>query len=128
MKSELLLDVPQALTASRKKLTATFNPQTLVRDGADPKIVKVLQTLASHVNIKYAQFEEGAGAIEAYIYPNSDSEVGYGEKVFSFPEVSEIAKAMSHVSSANPEAVVELSIQTDGPERQYLDLAIYVPA
>lgn len=115
------------LKASKTPITASFDPQRLVRDGADPKLVKLLQGLASHVDIKYAQYEEGAGSLEAYIYPNSDSEIGYGEKMFSFPEISEIAKAMGHVNSVNSEAITELFLQNDGPSRPYLNLLICVP-
>ncbi len=122
----LTLNAATRLTASRTRVTAAFNPQTLVRDGADPKLVKLLQGLASHVDIKYAQYEEGAGSLEAYIYPNSDSEIGYGEKVFSFPEISEIAKAMGHVNSVNPEAITELFLQS-AAGRPYFNLLICVP-
>lgn len=101
------------------KVTASFDPAALEKDGADPKVVALLKSLNSKMKIKYAQHE--AGATEAELYPEDDSAVS-GGSVFQAPGIVVLGRIMMELSKLGE---TEVHINTDTPSKPFLQLGIY---
>lgn len=74
---------------------------SLKKDSCPDDILKVVTNLSRHCEISHAQCEEpfeGAATVQLNLKPKSDSNVGYGEKVFSVPEMVELGEALKSLS------------------------------
>lgn len=80
--------------ASSSDVTASVNMDKDLK-GADPKVIAAAKKLDQHCNITHAQYEDQGStmALMLVLKPSSDSSVAQ-EKVFTYPEIAEIAEAM----------------------------------
>jgi hypothetical protein len=100
------------LLRASSAVTATFsNFGQLEKDGCNPKVVAAMKQLASHAMIVHAQHEESGGQVtQLTLKGKSDSEVDYSHKVFSVPEMMEIAEFLKKVSAVDGIQAVETYI------------------
>lgn len=93
----------------------------LKADGCPEDILKVVKEMASKLKISHAQFEESANTAQLVVKPGSDSQVSFGEKIFSVPEMMELTEGIKKLIRL-PDTEVECYPSDDKDRCLYVEI------
>jgi hypothetical protein len=111
--------------AAATKVEAGVNLSTAFKD-APASILAAIKKADAHLMFTHAQYEDntGSGTGMLVIRPQSDSEVAYGQKVYSAAEMLEIGQLMMALHKAD--AIPEVHLDTDSSKHQEITLEFYL--